>query len=160
MNYELRKAFLIPNFFKICIMKKIFYITVFTFLAMVANSQVSFTYDAAGNRVMRQTIRVMSDNSLLGKGDTVKTVIESKEGEFKIMVYPNPTTGILNVEANQQIESYKLLALNGQILLNTEVQSYGGEENFTIDFTELAAGSYILIIVGANGKQEFNIIRN
>jgi len=75
-------------------------------LASSAFSQtISYTYDDAGNRVSRKV--VVLDNKKTGtlnsqdQQNQEDALLEDRQGNLQVKVYPNPTRGMLRVEIKQ-----------------------------------------------------------
>jgi glucose/arabinose dehydrogenase len=69
----------------------------------------------------------------------------------KLVVTPNPTTGISKVNMTSKGEAlakWKLTDNTGRVLLSNNVQLKKGNNNMTIDLTKLAAGIYYLNVSG------------
>jgi len=112
------------------------------------------------------TYTVIVTNTAIGCSDTATVTInvdgsntnveDYKEGDAKILIYPNPTQNILNLKVPASMESFEtqLMDIYGKVLLQSTNQT-------TIDLSELSNGIYILII-NVNGKkfQQNKIIFN
>lgn len=105
-----------------------------------------------------------SDNNVLTQGViqpsiTVESSINDDALEkYGISVYPNPTTGSLNIECEQPEEQmqYRLYTENGQLLNNARLTSNTTE----LSLDNAAPGIYTLIVTGDNsGAAEFKIIK-
>lgn len=70
------------------------------------------------------------------------------------MVYPNPTTGIINVLSGIEINNWSLISLAGNIVLNGAATS----TTTSIDVNSLEAGIYILNCNLENGKRAYKRI--
>jgi hypothetical protein len=66
-----------------------------------------------------------------------------------VSIYPNPTTAILNIEANIQLESIKIFNLQGKL-----VKEFKDSITNFIDVSEMAIGLYILQI-----ESEYGILK-
>ncbi len=121
--------------------------------------KVLYTYDAAGNRISRQYLVTANKSA---------SDVESEEPqEFKldkdsdILLYPNPTSGILNFEVtNQEMYKYaevkvKIYSVNGSLIMEDEYKS----TNFTVDISEQVNGTYLLDLEVNGKKQHFTIIK-
>ena len=64
--------------------------------------------------------------------------------EFSCQIYPNPTSRLLYIEVENQIEEIKLFNLNGNLVKATN--------ELEIDLMDLSDGIYILQIAIGNGK--------
>jgi len=157
-NTFLIKPLLTPNS-----MKRVTFLVIAIFLTLhaqeiFAQSAVSYRYDAAGNRVSRViTIerRLMSPENNEKEPKVYSDMLE----DLEILIYPNPTDGIIKVEIlklpeNQQAR-FCLYNLSGKLLIDTKSDS--GYETF--DLTEQLAGTYILQIIVGENKTEWKIIK-
>lgn len=77
-------------------------------------------------------------------------VLSTKKEELTHKVYPNPTTGLIQIEGSYQ--SITLIDFSGRTWLN---ESYAK----THDFSNLKAGLYLLIIRRKEGDQTLKIIK-
>ncbi|HLV39036.1 T9SS type A sorting domain-containing protein [Xanthomarina sp.] len=69
--------------------------------------------------------------------------------------YPNPTTGLLYINAKQVIDSVKIINLLGQEVLNLKP----GTMNATLDFSNLSPGAYVLQATVSGNLKSFKIIK-
>lgn len=121
--------------------------------SMSAQTVVYYSYDGAGNRTYRGLIKLPSMKSakiadaasyIANKPEEKK--IEEKQGDLKIIIYPNPTHGELKIET----EGYEtgtttgvyLYNLSGSLLIN---KSPAGA-TLTLDLSGYPVGIYILKI--------------
>jgi hypothetical protein len=62
----------------------------------------------------------------------------------KVSVYPNPMNSELFIDNVNRFNSFKLISLQGQQVINGELN----EGNNRIDVSSIKAGSYLLILEG------------
>ena len=138
----------------------LFLIIFLTFsVSVVAQAQVSYGYDAAGNRISKT---ITLKKSLSKKSNTSHDLENQKNDEFafhefddpltdaignaQIIIYPNPTHGELRVEISgvELVPSDNIIIFdsNGRIIR----QSYNVTGSNDIDLSEAAAGLYIMRI--------------
>ncbi|HEU4789286.1 MAG TPA: T9SS type A sorting domain-containing protein [Flavobacterium sp.] len=83
------------------------------------------------------------------------SVVESDVNQYNI--YPSPTTGLLNIQANTMIEKVSVIDVNGRLVkefqFNTPVLST------QLDLTHLAKGIYFLKIKSNQGNTNRKIIK-
>jgi hypothetical protein len=73
------------------------------------------------------------------------------------VIYPNPTTGIINVRASENIKSISVFDILGKQISNKDIHS----NDTQIDITNYNAGIYYLKIFSENGVLETKkIIKN
>lgn len=75
-------------------------------------------------------------------GLTVTAIDELPFSDFELKVYPNPTSGFVNVQFNKLVENtnYLVFDSNGKMIDNGMINS----TNTSLDFKKFASGSYIL----------------
>jgi hypothetical protein len=72
---------------------------------------------------------------------------------FQLSVFPNPTSGDLNVVGGSQISSIRVMNMLGQQVMNV---SNLGRENVTLSTSTLSAGIYIISVTDMNGATVTN----
>ena len=148
----------------------LFFISLFTNYVKAQN--IEYAYDASGNRILRHV--VVLDKT--PEQDTVITELANKSisdntssstqnspdlisDQTQTIVYPNPAEGIvyvkLNKSLNTQSTNIRLFSLSGTLIMTRKAESSDTE----IDFTNLAAGNYILKITDKSNFEEFKIIK-
>ncbi len=68
----------------------------------------------------------------------------------KVKLYPNPTGGMLNIEA-ENLRSYAVYNLLGQELMKGDFNG-NGNNNFKINMEVLSKGTYLVRLVGSDGE--------
>lgn len=72
-------------------------------------------------------------------------------------VFPNPTTGLLNVQFNSELndQSYviNVLDLSGRVVLSTDGKANAGSNLQVLDLTHLAKGMYMISLQTTEGNQ-------
>ncbi|MBO7477110.1 MAG: T9SS type A sorting domain-containing protein [Salinivirgaceae bacterium] len=145
-------------------------IALFVCASMPTSAQVSYSYDAAGNRTVK-TITLAKTMKKMARPDTV-VVVESATiadfyedpqndvvGQAEIKIYPNPTKGALRVDidgaelsGNDRIEVYDG---NGRI-----VKVCGSlTDSNQIDLSGAANGIYFMRITIGNEQTTWRIIK-
>lgn len=102
------------------------------------------------------------DNLVIGDGefDVANSDILnlSKPTEIDVLVYPNPTMGVINISSEELLYAYKIYNIIGR------VQSYQKLDTpllkTKINLSEWKKGMYIIEIFGRNSKSEYKIIVN
>jgi len=156
-------------------MKKIFFFFLITYLIPnVLGQHVEYVYDAAGNRTQRKVITLPKSSPKEGgmtkssvtdpfqSSEAMATVSERYEdmlGERKIVIYPNPTQGLLRIEyqGGGDLKNARLLLydMQGKLLL----QFNKIEPSQMLDISLHPAGMYILQIVEGAAKSEWKIVK-
>ncbi|TKG90730.1 T9SS type A sorting domain-containing protein [Puteibacter caeruleilacunae] len=160
---------------RVLVFRAMFLLTVFLIGCKVAISQdqVSFTYDATGNRETRSMIVEQLKSASLNDSIFVQDDLELGNGNVKdnmlsedlsstllgksIKVYPNPTSGALKVDVAGNVKNGLLMiySIKGSLIVKKPVHT--GVTN--IDLTKHPAGVY-LMKVNIDGKlSDWKIIK-
>lgn len=78
-----------------------------------------------------------------------------ENNDFATVIYPNPTTGIVNIKCNEAAQVNVFNAF-GQLLLT---QSTNGNDQQTIDISNLPDGLYLIQMIGENGIATKQVIK-
>jgi hypothetical protein len=131
---------------------------------------VTYAYDAAGNRISRTIVVQTSSLRAAETEEEVEDVEEEENVEestvysevladLLIKIYPNPTRGLLHIEienlppgVNAEVALYHL---SGKLITLREDVSHSTE----IDITGQEAGIYLLKIVAGEEQTEWKIIK-
>ena len=116
---------------------------------------IGFGYDAAGNRTSRFIIR-LKNNAV---NDTTRLADEDLLNGMKIIIKPNPTSGVFNVlipktDKEQVIKIY-LHDVSGKVLFKNE----NCANNTLIDISTRENGMYVLSVIVNNEKRTWKIIK-
>lgn len=107
----------------------------------IGAQNLTYTYDNAGNR----TTRVSASNKSPQAPETV-TALPETIAEKAIVIYPNPTDGILSVDikdyTNEVQAEFRLTDLSGRTIIDRKASS--GRQ--TLDLSRQATGIYLLHI--------------
>ena len=114
------------------------------------NITVAFAPTALGTRVASLTFNSNDDDeseftiNLVGEGTSVITSVDNAE-EFNFVVYPNPSTGIFQVNlgtlAGQSL-AYTVMDITGKVIVNGEFTQNRVVEN--IDLSNIDNGVYLI----------------
>ncbi len=100
---------------------------------------------------------ITSDNSTVGHFTTLEDASQIDiESTNNILVYPNPTNGVFNIE-NVRGADVEVFNLVGQRVFSAvEV-----EENISVDLSNLSEGTYVVRISGTNSvkTQKINLVK-
>jgi YD repeat-containing protein len=123
-----------------------------------AQNTVKYTYDQAGNRLLR-TIALGQQDVKRNYQPTDSVVIKETIGEHTIKVFPNPTRGALGVDI-QGVDPKQELRLimysgAGAVLYNQPAT----EGINPIDMTQYPQGWYVLRVVAGTEKREYKIVK-
>ncbi len=84
-----------------------------------------------------------------------ETIVEN------LNIYPNPTTGMLNIKFDAEKQGkiqVKLVSVNGQVIFNEEMNAVSGQYNNSFDISDNAKGIYLLSIISDNEKIDRKIV--
>lgn len=84
-----------------------------------------------------------------------ETIVEN------LAIYPNPTTGMLNIKFDAEKQGkiqVKLISVNGQVIFNEEMNAVSGQYNNSFDISDQAKGIYLLSIISDNEKIDRKIV--
>lgn len=125
--------------------------------------RVVFTYDAAGNRILREIYLGKSAeanpiDSLQADSQRLQPLTDILGG-LEITIFPNPVTSELNLQVKNLAESTyatievystlgKKLGLSNRLL-----------ENMQLQFGNYPSGSYILRVVHGNEHKEWTVVK-
>ena len=155
-------------------MKKIIFSFTLLFCVSLINAQSisAELISSAGNHYQDENIQVSWSIgepiiATLAEGDviltqgfhqdryTIQTLIEDLSSNFKVKIYPNPTTDFINVNFTENSSSsklqIKLYDFNGKMLLVKDVNT----DSEKIDMSRFANSTYILKITD-NKKEVFS----
>jgi hypothetical protein len=92
--------------------------------------------------------------------DVVRINVDNVPAGYK--VYPNPTTGLVNVTvpvSKQTIINYRIVDMSGKVVVSQQVSLRPGVQQFTADMTSLSPGNYRIILEGDRIKWNTAITR-
>lgn len=126
------------------------------------NTTVHFSYDSNGNRISRSlTIRKVEENG--NQIDTIKTpefISEARDylGEVDLSIYPNPTSGKVNIALRGLGNNKALVTLvspTGSVIKQRELSDGSSE----FDLSDLPPGTYLLQLSTVEVSQTWKIIK-
>lgn len=136
----------------------------FLFIQLSAQQKLKFSYDTAGNQILRDRVCITCLKAYLPpKNDSIiaetsemleEEIIMSKN--FGVVVYPNPVTNVVYAEwqPNAARLPVQLLLFSMQGGLLAKYIPKQGQVEVEIDTTPYAPGMYILEAVFNNGEQK------
>ena len=84
-----------------------------------------------------------------------ETVVEN------LNIFPNPTTGMLNVKFNAEKQGdmqIKLVSITGQVVIDELITDNSGQYTKTIDISDQAKGVYLLSIISESEKIDKKVV--
>jgi hypothetical protein len=123
------------------------------FFVTLEAQKLVYTYDASGNRTSRiMTKSLAIDTAAYApNSDSIQDFSNAdpfaeKEDAFKVLVYPNPTQGIIEVEITElqttQKAQMRIYSITGSLVRHVR----NLQRRQSIDLTNLSAGIYLLYI--------------
>jgi hypothetical protein len=149
------------------ITKLLLLVLIFCTTSLSAQQKLKFTYDTAGNQIVRDRVCITCLKAVLPTStDSLET--ESTEPEivlsknFGVVVYPNPVTNLLFAEwqpnAPRLPEQFILFSMDGRLL--SRYFPVKGSVEVAIDTTPYPPGLYILETIFTNGEQRsFKVVK-
>lgn len=116
----------------------------------ICAQRIKYTYDNAGNRLIRQKEIVVQTRGALSDEEE-PSVYEEELSETKVTIYPNPTRGMLKVDISG-VEKFENARISLYDLTGKLLQQWAGiSQSNEIDLSERTPGMYIMQ-VAYNGK--------
>ncbi len=115
--------------------------------------------DADGNGMFLQLINDTLDNSLASSWMVVNDNTVSSDfpsSDVLLRVYPNPTTGLVQLHAEEMMTNIEISDLQGRALLSFDVH----ERDFSFDISQLPDGVYFLMVMMGEHRRIEKIVRN
>jgi PKD repeat protein len=107
--------------------------------AYSGNCHIAFKYTSTSEKSSSWEL----DNIMVQETNTAISTVE----ESKISVYPNPSTGIINIVTAEPAQ-VKVIAIDGRFIAEQQVQSTG-----FIDLSGFAKGNYLVQIILKDGRK-------
>jgi len=87
----------------------------------------------------------------------INTGVGPIQHHLNILVYPNPTSGFIQI-SNQEIHevSYSVADMNGLLVATGKINSHEEEQ---VDLTHFSAGIYLIGVINASGKYYVKIVK-
>lgn len=121
----------------------------FNFLYIDSDDRLHIHKTETMGYILNSLPRWVIDNSQLYdlKQVSLSTNKIEDESSLKVSVYPNPTTGILNIELKDDLEKVDIYDINGKLVLNRTINQFNIET--------LSTGVYFLKISSKTNKIYF-----
>ncbi|MFN8437067.1 MAG: T9SS type A sorting domain-containing protein [Cytophagales bacterium] len=119
-----------------------------------AQQYISFTYDAAGNRIKRELVL-----GTFRKSQTDSLAVADELGKSKFQVFPNPTQSVINIVMNdkENIEEkdYALISISGNV-----INKFSSKDNrIQFDLSTQPAGVYLLKISNSTENVVWRVVK-
>lgn len=127
-----------------------------TFFAVHAQEKMTFSYDAAGNRVSR--VMVLAKSSAKSRQTALTQSYFDEVGGKQVKIYPNSSTGHVLVEILGIGDASVFLSVYNTSGMQVFSQSLE-EERLDIDLSSQTSGIYVLNILVDGEKQSWKIVK-
>jgi hypothetical protein len=137
-------------------LKKTTLVILFLLACGIASAQVSYGYDAAGNRISRT---ITLTRHAIVSTDTISEPVTEKLNDLEVKIYPNPTKGQLNVIisglADNESGTISIYSAQGQLILKERISSL----SVSLDISNQPIGTYIMKIIAGGKSTIWKIIK-
>lgn len=123
-------------------------------LAVFSQSTLYFSYDAAGNQVLRDVVCINCGGTIMRTHNTLPSDEKITVAVESLTASPNPVTHKLTIKwvynkANP-LQELQLRSANGSLLQKLPAKTEVGQTE--LDFSTYLPGMYLLMGIGSNGK--------
>jgi len=122
-----------------------------------SNNPLQFEYDPSGNQTRRYLNIMISSHKMSSAGTEIFDKVEIIEESSKVVenlfqIFPNPTSGPLNIKWNSTngIQDIELYDLTGKQLKNYSINK--SSNNIEINISNTPSGVYIIRFITTNGE--------
>lgn len=142
---------------------------VFILANVGAQNKLTFSYDGAGNQILRDKVCINCTTSKSASLKSQDSLASQKEIDdlndvsyFETIVYPNPVTEFLQViwqdNENKKPESLQLFSSDNKLVASFRVNTKSYQQD--INFSNYPLGIYVLLVTYNDGQKEtFKIIK-
>jgi hypothetical protein len=115
-----------------------------------------FKGDLDDIRIYKAKLTQTEINALYAETCPLLTGIENnRSNENSVVLYPNPTKGVLNIELETANTNIQLVNCLGQIIFSEVIT----DQNFSYDLSKQANGVYFLKVISNNKLQVIKVIK-
>ena len=92
----------------------------------------------------------------------ISAILANSEFSIKpdVTIYPNPSTGIFNMDLKNDVNNIKVINILGKIVYNEKVTKDTAGTSKKIDLSNLNNGLYIVSVTNENGISNYKVILN
>jgi len=150
---------------KLTQMKNIYTLLFLFFLVVlqIEGQAIKYDYDASGNRIKREKVIALKSAELNEEDEDdyedAEDFYEDFFGERKVVIYPNPTKGVLRVDFqnygntdDMQLIIYDMQGKLLQQIINVSIQTI-------LDLTSYPTGVYLLLLIEGDEKSQWKIVK-
>ena len=148
------------------LLRKTLLVVVFSFIPIVfchaqSYGEVTFGYDANGNRISRTIIlgKIIEDGKNVEAEKGLETIVTDQIGGVEFSIYPNPTRGRFLVEVGDSGNSIPLQVIlytpQGDVLIEKTIDVCLEE----FDLSDYPAGIYMLHLMAGDETHVWKIVK-
>lgn len=142
---------------------------VFILSSVGAQNKLTFSYDSAGNQILRDKVCInctASKSTSLKPQDSLASQKEIDDlndvSNFKTIIYPNPVTELLQIiwqdDENKIPENLQLFSSDNKLIASFRTNTKSYQQN--INFSNYPIGIYVLLVTYNDGQKEtFKILK-
>jgi hypothetical protein len=135
-----------------------------TKLGQATTSPYSYTWTGIAAGPYSLTVKATDNQGAVTTSSAVSIIVNSATGlnlaenstEKKMVIYPNPISGEINLELNAGKSSISIYNLGGKQLFNLKTSNL----TEVINVNDLNNGIYILEIIQNNSRKSFKLVKN
>ncbi len=145
-----------------------FLILFLTYCSFAQNQKLKFTYDTAGNQILRDRVCATCLKAVLPQAIDSLVVgslsdPQTDKNNFAITAYPNPVTQSLFVDwfPHEVLvpTGLEVFSMEGRLMATKPIAGERGEQS--LDFGPYPPGVYLVNVSFANGERRtFKVVRN
>jgi hypothetical protein len=126
-----------------------------------ASVQVTFNGNAGNVSVVETDLAGCSSAAAQFLVECPASISEKPETQVSLQVFPNPTTGLLQIKASHVAGKLdiELLDLRGSVLKRGSLNPEGEELDFTMDISDLSSGVYLIRLVNISKTGYARIVK-
>ena len=130
--------------------------------------EYQYEYDGEENIIEARLVSCEGDDIIYGERyriwntESTVSVFQPNNVAFNVAMYPNPvvseSTLVINGLAGESV-NILLTDMTGKVIVNQNLQVIGDEMNKTLQFTDVSAGNYVLVVAHTSGRVAIPMIK-
>lgn len=121
-----------------------------------------YGYNGAFSTTSCYTLNASISSTAFREEETDVNVLDPTKQELNFVMYPNPSTGIVNLQLNvnevQDKVSVKVYDITGNLVRNIDYTDLQGTTNVTLDMGNVANGIYNVVVAGGSATEVKKLI--
>lgn len=136
-----------------------FLVLLFLSPSLTAQTGREYTYDPAGNRIQRKVLFLVQRTSENAENQEVTSLTDSK-GDYSFTLFPNPTTGEVEIQADVAFLEHGQPALYVFDMTGKQlIQQPFASQRQIVDLSAQIPGSYIVKVISGSYLVEWKVIK-